>query len=412
MLGVIIIGTLISVTVGTLVSGMTLCTKTRQTPLRIALIPLIIFTVVLPAVVPTSKVISRGGDLKPELRILGGFAVVSLLLAYLDIFWRTDMEGGKMIDIVLAILAATFVAATILAAFYYAPLEPLDVLTVVQKPSDYTGDDIRVKGVVRNWDGGRNFSIADITSHSYEMNVSYSGSDSLAGITDGTAVYVLGTLTSSGVLRAKQVEIADDPDTPAGWISPYSAKIFYFHVPAAWTSFLAFGIVLACSVAYLWKGGQKWDIWAHSSAEVGLVFCTVAVISGALWAKAEWGYYWDWSEVKLFSTFVLWLVFMAYVAIRSGPVQHESIPRIAAIFGILGFAAVPISFLSSRIWASIHPNVVATSQGHLSSEAGFVLLLGVLAFTFVFATLFSRRVAVERSIMDIQELKEKLEAGE
>ncbi|MFQ5910151.1 MAG: cytochrome c biogenesis protein CcsA, partial [Thermoplasmata archaeon] len=147
-------------------------------------------------------------------------------------------------------------------------------------------------------------------------------------------------------------------------------------------------------------------------AEVGLVFCTVAVISGSLWARAEWGYYWDWADTKLFSTFVLWLLFIAYVGIRSGAVQHESVPRIAAIFGILGFAAVPISFLSSRIWASIHPNVVATSQGHLSSEAGTVLMLGVLAFTFVFATLFCRRVAIERSVADIQSLKERLEAGE
>ncbi|MCJ2670514.1 MAG: cytochrome c biogenesis protein, partial [Candidatus Thermoplasmatota archaeon] len=93
-----------------------------------------------------------------------------------------------------------------------------------------------------------------------------------------------------------------------------------------------FGVVLGCSIAYLLKGGQKWDIWALSSAEVGLMFNTVAVISGALWAKAEWGYYWDWNDAKLFSTFVLWLIFIAYVAIRSGAVRHESIPRVAAIF--------------------------------------------------------------------------------
>ncbi|MEE9506885.1 MAG: cytochrome c biogenesis protein CcsA, partial [Thermoplasmata archaeon] len=181
---------------------------------------------------------------------------------------------------------------------------------------------------------------------------------------------------------------------------------------AAWTSFLAFGVVLGCSIAYLLKGGQKWDIWALSSAEVGLMFNTVAVISGALWAKAEWGYYWDWNDAKLFSTFVLWLIFIAYVAIRSGAVRHESIPRVAAIFGVLGFAAVPISFISSRIWTSLHPNVVASSTGHLSSEAGTVLMLGVLAFTFVYATLFSRRTAIERSVMEIQDLKEKLEEEE
>lgn len=321
------------------------------------------------------------------------------------------MEKRRLIDFALVLLTLTSVCAAVLAAFYYAPLEPLDVSTVLYHQDDYTGDDIRVKGVVQDLSGNE-FSIEDVTGAAF-INVSYVGSGDLgAGIVNGTTVYVLGRLEPDVALMAREVEIADDPDEPAGWRSPYSAKIFYFHVPAAWTSFLAFGVVLLCSVVYLWKGGEKWDIWALSSAEVGLVFCTVAVISGALWAKAEWGYYWNWSDAKLFSTFVLWLVFVAYVAIRGGAVRHESIPRVAAIFGILGFAAVPISFLSSRIWTSIHPNVVATSQGHLSSEAGAVLMLGVVAFTFVYATLISRRVAIERSVIEIENLKEKLEAGE
>ena len=322
------------------------------------------------------------------------------------------MEKGKIVDIVLTILAVIFVCATVLAASYYAPLESVDVSTVVWSKSDYTGDDIRVKGVVQNI-SGNDFTLRDVSSSDAMLNVSYAGPGDLSALVEnGDTVYVVGRYDPVEDLTAKDVEIADDPDEPAGWTSPYSAKIFYFHVPAAWTSFLAFGVVLACSVAYLWKGGQKWDTWALSSAEVGLVFCTVAVISGALWAKAEWGYYWDWSDAKLFSTFVLWLIFIAYVAIRSGAVRHESTPRVAAIFGILGFAAVPISFLSSRVWTSLHPNVVASSTGHLSAEAGAVLLLGVIAFTFVYATVFSRRTAIERSVLEIQELKEKLEAGE
>lgn len=321
------------------------------------------------------------------------------------------MERRKLIDFVLVLLTVIFVIATVLAAFHYAPLEPVDVSTVLYHQDDYTGDDIRVKGVVQDL-SGTEFALEDITS-AVSINVSYAGSGDLdAGIVNGTTVYVLGRLEPDVGMTAREVEIADDPDEPAGWRSPYSAKIFYFHVPAAWTSFLAFGVVLVCSGAYLWKGGQKWDTWALSSAEVGLVFCSVAVISGALWAKAEWGYYWDWNDTKLFSTFVLWLIFIAYVAIRGGAVRHESIPRVAAIFGILGFAAVPISFLSSRIWASLHPNVVATSQGHLSAEAGAVLMLGVVAFTLVYATLFSRRIAIEESVIEIEEIKEQLEDAE
>ena len=322
------------------------------------------------------------------------------------------MGMKRIIGIVLVTLSVVFVAATVLASFYYAPLEPVDVTRVVYSPDDYAGGEIRVKGVVQDYSGGLSFVLRDISSTSVTINVTYTGEALGGAIANEIAVYVTGKVESEQMLRASSVKVAEDSDEPAGWVSPYSAKIFYFHVPSAWTSFLAFGVVLACSIIYLLKGGQKWDTWALSSAEVGLVFCTVAVISGALWARAEWGYYWDWSDTKLFSTFVLWLVFVAYVAIRSGAVKHESIPRIAAIFGILGFVAVPISFISSRIWASIHPNVIATSEGHLSSEAGAVLMLGVLAFTLVYASLFSRRVAIEESVQEIQELKERLEAEE
>ncbi|MEE9506726.1 MAG: cytochrome c maturation protein CcmE, partial [Thermoplasmata archaeon] len=144
------------------------------------------------------------------------------------------MERRKLIDIVLVILAVVFVSATTLAAFYYAPLEPVDVLTVVEHESDYTGDDVRVKGVVHDL-SGQDLSLWDISSPDpgITINVTYSGEGDLSTLaSDGDTVYVVGRYDPDDGFSAKEVEIADDPDEPAGWTSPYSAKIFYFHVPA------------------------------------------------------------------------------------------------------------------------------------------------------------------------------------
>lgn len=192
-----------------------------------------------------------------------------------------------------------------------------------------------------------------------------------------------------------------------GWFAPKAQKIFYFHVPAAWVSFLAFGVVFIMSILYLKTSSRKWDVVAYSSAEIGVVFCTLAIVTGPIWGKAEWGVYWRWEDTKLTITFILWLIYIAYLILRGGT-ESEDKARLAAVFGIIGFVCVPLSFISSRIWQSMHPNVVATSEGSMSFETGIGLLVGVIAFTFLYIFILRKRINIQEMSSKIDELKEKI----
>ena len=192
-----------------------------------------------------------------------------------------------------------------------------------------------------------------------------------------------------------------------GWSAPKAQKIFYFHVPAAWVSFVAFGVVFIMSILYLKNAKRKWDTIAFASAEIGVVFCTLAIVTGPIWGKAEWGVYWRWEDTKLTITFVLWLIFVAYLLLRGG-VESENKARLAAVFGIIGFVCVPLSFISSRVWQSMHPNVVATSEGSMSPETGIGLLMGVIAFTFLYLFMLRKRIFIQELSMRVEDLKEKI----
>jgi heme exporter protein C len=219
---------------------------------------------------------------------------------------------------------------------------------------------------------------------------------------------ILLVLSFSFVMIAIYVALVYIPliDTE-GWTAPEAQKIFYFHVPAAWVSFLAFGLVFITSILFLRKPDRKWDTIAYSSAEIGVVFCTLAVVSGPIWARAEWGVYWRWEDTKLTITFILWLIYISYLILRGGA-ESEDKSRLAAVFGIIGFIGVPLSFISSRIWQSMHPNVVASSSGSMGPLAGMGLGMGVIAFTFVYLFMLRKRIKLQQMIYKVDELKEKI----
>ena len=93
-------------------------------------------------------------------------------------------------------------------------------------------------------------------------------------------------------------------------------RIMYIHIPSAWISFFAFFVVFACSILYLWKKDREWDIYAHASAEIGVLFCSLVLITGPIWAKPIWGAWWVW-DARLTSTLVLWLIYVAYLMLRA-----------------------------------------------------------------------------------------------
>jgi heme exporter protein C len=202
------------------------------------------------------------------------------------------------------------------------------------------------------------------------------------------------------------------PNVGFGWSAPKAQRIFYFHVASAWVSYLAFGIVFVASIMYLKNNNRKWDIIALSSAEIGVLFCTLAIVTGPIWAKAEWGVYWRWEDMKLFMTLVLWLIFLGYIALRSGVETSDRSGRLAAVFGILGFFCVPLSFAANRIWQQFHPTVVATSRGSIQPMMTFALIIAVIAFTMFYFYLLLSRMELEHLSIKVEELKEELGGDE
>jgi heme exporter protein C len=163
-------------------------------------------------------------------------------------------------------------------------------------------------------------------------------------------------------------------------------KIFYIHVPSAWVAFLAFGLVAVASAVYLWLRDERLDRFAESSAEVGVVFTTVVLITGPLWAKPIWGTYWAWWDVRLVSTLFLWFIYVAYLVLR-GAVESAALrARYSAVLGILGALLIPFIHLSVYLFATMHPMPIVgkPSAPSLPGEMLTTLLLSLFSFTLMY----------------------------
>ena len=180
-------------------------------------------------------------------------------------------------------------------------------------------------------------------------------------------------------------------------------RIFYFHAPVAWVAFLAFFIVFLGSVLYLWKRESKWDIIASSSAEVGIVFTTLVLITGSIWAKPIWGVWWVW-EPRLTTALVLWFIYMAYLLVRSYASDESRGARFASVVGIVGFIDVPITALAITLWRTQHPGSVIF-QGGLAPSMLLTLLICVFAFTTLYALLLIQRVSMKNDETELRKLK-------
>ena len=173
-------------------------------------------------------------------------------------------------------------------------------------------------------------------------------------------------------------------------------RVFYFHVPMAILSFLAFFVVFVSSILYLAKRNQKWDRLAHAAAEVGVVFVTLALLTGIIWARPVWGVWWTW-DPRLTTTLILWLIYVAYLMIRAYAPNRTQGANYAAVVGIVGFVDVPIVWLSVQWWRSIHPSAVVgplAKTGALEPVMQGILLFSFLTFLVLFLYLVVDRMAL------------------
>jgi heme exporter protein C len=173
-------------------------------------------------------------------------------------------------------------------------------------------------------------------------------------------------------------------------------RIFYFHVASAWVGFFGFFVTFVAGVLFLARSERRWDIVGLSSAEVGLAFITMTVVTGSLWAKPVWGTYWTW-EPRLTISAVQWLLYVAYVMLRSSTVSEERIARFAAVYGILAFTTVPLSWFAIRWWRTIHPQIVSGAGMALTPRMVTTLFVSLGAFTLVYVTLLRQRILLERA---------------
>ncbi len=181
-------------------------------------------------------------------------------------------------------------------------------------------------------------------------------------------------------------------------------KIFYIHVPSAFLAYLAFFITFIASIIYLYRKDPKWDTVAHCAVETGVIFCTIVLITGPIWARPIWNVWWTW-DPRLTTTLILWFTYVAYLMLRRS-VKENRRANLAAVFGIIGFINVPITFFSIRLWRTIHP-VVITSRGlNMSGPMKFSLIITFIAFCFLFFALLISRIRLERLKMNIEEIKE------
>jgi len=186
-------------------------------------------------------------------------------------------------------------------------------------------------------------------------------------------------------------------------------RIFYFHVSSAWIGFFAFFVTLVVGIAYLRSGMRRWDILALSSVEIGMTFTTMAVITGSIWAKPTWNAWWPWQqEPRLVLVTILLLIYLAYLMLRSFLEGEERKARFAAVYGIVAFISVPLTFMSVRMWQRLHPVVFEREGIHLAPTMLVTFIFCLVAFTILYFTLLLHRSRLGKLADEVEGLKQKL----
>ena len=184
-------------------------------------------------------------------------------------------------------------------------------------------------------------------------------------------------------------------------------RIFYYHVPSYATAFTMFAVNLLASIAYLVGRQKPWagaaDAAAVSSAELGVIFCSIGLMTGMLWAKPVWGIWWTW-DARLTSTFVLWLIYVSYLMLRRLSAGDQA-PTLAAALAIFGFVDVPIVYMSIRWWRTQHPQPVIFGEQGSGLDPSMVpaLLINIAAFLCYGGLIFWMRYKLERARQQMHE---------
>jgi heme exporter protein C len=190
-------------------------------------------------------------------------------------------------------------------------------------------------------------------------------------------------------------------------------RIFYFHVASAWVAFLGFFLVAGASAVYLWNGSAGADRLAQAGGEIGVLFCTLVLITGPLWARPIWGVWWTW-DPRLTMTVILWAIYASYLMLRAFGGEDDAVRRYAAVLGIIGVLDIPIIMVSVRLLRGIHPAVITRNEGGSGlvdpwMRAG--LGVSALALILLAAWLVALRVRAARLADEVAALRRQAAAA-
>ncbi len=186
-------------------------------------------------------------------------------------------------------------------------------------------------------------------------------------------------------------------------------RIFYIHLASALTAFLAYILVFTGSLTYLWKRSPVADDLANAAAEVGFVFCTCVLVTGPLWAKPVWGIWWTW-DARLTSTFILWLLFVGYLMLRSYVVNPGRAATLGAVVGIIGFLDVIVDYMAIRWWRTQHPQpvILGGAGSGIDRQMFLTVLVSWGAFLSLFAFLVRERLGLAEAQRSLRAVKRNL----
>ena len=209
-------------------------------------------------------------------------------------------------------------------------------------------------------------------------------------------IYTLWGLTTVGMMIALYLVFIHAPEER---VMGAAQRIFYFHVPIAMMTFLSVFVLLAGSVGYLWTRKSAWDNLSLAATETGLVFCSLVLITGPIWAKPAWGVWWTW-EARLTTTMLLWLLLVAALMVRSYAENRDLGARLAAIVGIVAAVDVPIIYKAVDWWRGQHPVLFKPGAKQPLAPA---MTQAFVACIIVFLMFFILLIAVRYRLASLEE---------
>ncbi len=184
-------------------------------------------------------------------------------------------------------------------------------------------------------------------------------------------------------------------------------KVFYFHVASNWVGMLGFLVAAVAGAVYLVKGTRFWDVLEVAAVEIGLVFSLIGIVTGSIWARPIWNTWWTW-DARLVTVTIMVLIYIAYFLLRQGIDDPGRRARYAAVYAIVGFLSVPLTFFSIRLFQSIHPVVITSTKAQLSPRMKTVFMFSLFTYTVLFADLLWHRTRLGQLAAHLETLRQKM----